>query len=169
MGLRDSLVKEKAKDPDEFAVEPLTDIDDYPLTNYRFILKIGEIQVALFQKVSSISVARKTEELVEGGFHEHTFEFPKHFSYNHLKLELGLASSSFCFEWMMQGKESGYAISKDIIVEQLEPGPDRTVAKTWKFNGGVPVKWQISDLSINNSKSIVVEKLEISFNDFELS
>jgi phage tail-like protein len=167
MGLRDSLVKGKPSDPEDFSVAPLTDIKDIPLTNYRFVIMIGSDQVALFQKVSSIAVERKTEEIVEGGYHDHTFEFPKHFSYSHIKFEVGLASSSFFYEWIMQGVDHGYAVGKDF--DLIQQNLDESVAKTWNFFGAFPTKWQISDLSITNSKAIVVEKLELSFNYFQLA
>ena len=166
MGLRDSLIKEKPGIPEKFTVTPVDVADDYPLPNYRFVIMIDGVQVALFQKVSSILVERKTEEITEGGYHEHTYEFPKHFSYSHIKFEIGLASSNFFYEWMMQGKEKGYAIGKDFdLVQKNINGSD---AKTWNFFGGFPVKWQISDLSVSNSKTIVIEKFELSFNYFQL-
>jgi len=165
MGLRDSLVKATPPALKSLSASPSDDIDDYPLPQYYFSIEIDGVTVALFQKVSSISVARKTDEIVEGGFHEHTREFAKHFSYNHLKLEVGLASSDFFYKWMMFGKEDGTAMGLDVTLTQKSP--DGIIVKSWLFEGAFPVKWQLSDLNISNSKSIMVEKLELSYNFIE--
>jgi phage tail-like protein len=166
MGLRDSLVKATPAALTPLSAAPSDDISDIPLPHYYFAVEIDGVTVALFQKVSSIVVARKTDEITEGGFHEHTLEFPKHFSYNHIKFEVGMASSDFFYKWMMYGKEEGFAIGKDFVLKQKYPNGDD--ARSWFFQGAFPVKWQMSDLSITNSKAIIVEKIELSFNYFEL-
>jgi phage tail-like protein len=165
MGLRDSILEKKPEKPTDFTIAPLTDIEELPITNYRFMIMMGSDKVALFQKISNISVERKTEEIVEGGYHNHTWEFPKHFSYNHIKFEVGLTSTKFFYDWMMQGVDHGYAIGTDFTLKQQDPKGDDV--RLWNFFGAFPVKWQISDLGIGNSKAIVVEKLELSFNYFE--
>ncbi len=122
--------------------------------------------VAFFQKVSGMTVSRNIDELTEGGFNEYTYEFPREFSYSHIKFEIGLSSSDFFYKWMMYGKEQGFA--KGINFDLLQRYPDKPYdePRIWHFDSAFPVKWQISDLSIGNSKSIVIEKLELSFNTF---
>jgi hypothetical protein len=121
MGLRDSLIKATPKDLDSFDIEPLTDIDEFPMANFQFSIEIEGNEVALFQKVSGMSVERKFDSLTEGRLNEYTYEFPGVFSYSHIKLEAGLTSSDFFYKWMMFGKEQGFALSKDITLKQRFP------------------------------------------------
>ena len=148
---------------------PLRFYTQYPLTNYRFSVEIDGVIVALFQKISGISVSRDIQALTEGGFNEYTYEFPSNFSYDHITLQTGLSSSDFFYQWMMAGKESGgYAEGKDVTLEQRFLNP-ATPPLIWTFDGAFPTKWKIPTLSVDDSKSIVIESLELSFNYFELS
>jgi phage tail-like protein len=169
MGLRDSLVKATPQNPTVSIPTPLKVYTQYPLTNYRFTVEIDGVIVALFQKLSGISVSRDIQALTEGGFNEYTYEFPSNFSYDHITLEAGLSSSDFFYQWMMAGKESGgYGEGKDVTLVQsfLNDNPTPLI---WTFDGAFPTKWKISSLSIDDSKSIVIESLELSFNYFELA
>jgi phage tail-like protein len=169
MGLRDSLVKATPQAPTVSLPDPLTVYGQYPLTNYRFTIEIGGSVVALFQKVTGLEVERKTADLTEGGHNEYIHEFPGNMSYNHITFQAGLSSSDFFYQWMMAGKESGgYAEGKDFTLEQrfLDPAVDPL---RWDFDGAFPVKWKTSGLSIDDSKSIVIETLELSFNTFLLA
>ena len=168
MGLRDSLVKATPKDLDSFDIEPLTDIDEFPMSSFQFSIEIEGNEVALFQKISGMSVERKFDSLTEGGFNEYTYEFPGVFSYNHITFEVGLTSSDFFYKWMMFGKEQGFATGKNFVLKQKFANDPSGTPKSWKFDSAFPVKWKISDLSVSNSKTIVIEKLELSFNFFEL-
>ena len=170
MGLRDSLIKATPRAVDPFSIDPLTDTAEFPIINYQFAIKIGDgpDPVALFQKISGMKVERAFDKLTEGGLNEYTLEFPREFGYNHVTFEAGLTSSDFFYKWMMYGKEQGFALGKDFVLEQKFPNQPADILKSWKFEGAFPVRWQISSLSITNSKSIVVETLELSFNTFEL-
>lgn len=170
MGLRDSLIKATPKALDSFSIAPLTDIAEFPIINYQFAIKIGDEPdpVALFQQMAGMKVERNIDPLTEGGFNEFTYEFAREFSYSHLILKAGLSSSDFFYKWMMFGKEQGFAFGQDVILEQKFPGKPADELKTWKFDGAYPVRWEISDLSLTDSKNIVIETLELSFNFFEL-
>ncbi len=171
MGLRDSLIKATPKSVDDSSsILPLTDIEEMPILNYQFAIKIDRVSdpVALFQKISGIKVERAVDTLTEGGFNEFTFEFPREFGYNHVTFKGGLTSSDFFYKWMMFGKEQGFSLSKNFVLEQRFPDIPSGDLKTWNFNGAYPVRWEISDLSVTDSKSIVIETLELSFNFFEL-
>jgi len=170
MGLRDSLIKATPKAVDSFSIDPLIDIAKIPIVNYQFAIKIDDMDepVALFQKISGIKVERAIDSLTEGGFNEFTFEFPREFGYNHVTFEGGLTSSDFFYKWMMYGKEQGFALGKNFVLEQRYPDKPADELKSWYFDGAYPVRWQISDLSVTDSKSIVIETLELSFNFFQL-
>lgn len=170
MGLRDSLIKATPKDVDSFSVLPLKDINEFPIVNYQFAIKIdgSDDPVALFQKISGMTVTRAIDELTEGGFNEYTMEFPREFGYNHIIFESGLSSSDFFYKWMMYGKEQGFALGKNFVLEQRFANKPIEEPKSWAFDGAFPVRWSISDLDVTNSNSIVIETLELSFNTFEL-
>jgi phage tail-like protein len=171
MGLRDSLIKSVPKDVDTFSITPLADIDEFPLVNYQFAIKMdgGDVPVALFQKIEGMTVTRNIDELTAGGFNEFTYEFPREFGYNHIVFKSGLSSSDFFYKWMMYGKEQGFALGKKFVLEQRFANKPIDEPKTWAFDGAFPVRWSISDLDVNNSDSIVIETLELSFNFFELT
>ncbi|MCP4142903.1 MAG: phage tail protein [Chloroflexi bacterium] len=168
MGLRDSLIKATPSAVDEFTAAPIDSLEEYPIANYAFTIKIGDSPVALFQKVSGMTVQRSIDELTEGGFNEYTFEFPREFGYNHIIFESGLSSSDFFYKWMMYGKEQGFAMGKGFVLEQKFPDKPADTPKSWTFDGAFPVRWTISDLDITNSNTIVIETLELSFNFFQL-
>ena len=170
MGLRDSLIKATPKDVEPFSIAPLSDINKFPLVNYQFAIKIdgGDKPVALFQKVNGMPVTRNIDELTEGGFNEYNYEFPREFAYNHITFKSGLSTSDYFYKWMMYGKEQGFALGKSFVLEQRFANKPITEPKSWSFDGAFPVRWSISDLDVTNSKSIVIETLELSFNFFQL-
>ena len=177
---------------------PSNAAEDYPIPNYQFAIQIlrkdgfvdDDAMVALFQKVSGMKVEREIDPLSEGGHNEYSFEFPGQISYSHITFEKGLTASQFFYNWMMAGKYKGFAQSLDFNLLQRRPNPNYALAsanldvtdqsaapdpnifevvKTWEFHDAFPVKWKISDLSMGDSKNIVIETLELSFNWFELA
>lgn len=168
--------------------DPSSGPEDYPIPNYQFkVLMIPDrdaasptsTEVALFQKVSGMTVSRETDSLSEGGHNEFSFEFPGQISYGHITFEAGLTSNRFFYNWMMAGLYKGTAHNIDFDLVQRRPNPNYDSSdpsseifeeiKIWQFNDAFPVKWKISNLSMGNSKSIVIESLELSFNWFELA
>jgi phage tail-like protein len=155
------------------------DDGELPVPIYQFAIEIDDVTVALFQKVSGMSISREVEPLKVGGENNYGREFPGHVSYGHIKLEVGLSSSDFFYKWMVQGDLDGYAHAKDFTLVQRRPQPDPSsasdeekifeVVKTWDFMNAFPVSWQISELGITDSKNIVIETLELSFDYFLLA
>lgn len=149
--------------------------EEFPVPIYQFAIQIDGEMVAFFQSVTGMTVKRQIDELTEGGRNDYTLEFPGHVAYDHITFEVGMTSSSFFFDWMMDGQFDGRAQSKNFTLLQLRPNPDYKdgddifiVTKRWNFDGAFPVSWKISDLSIDDSQKIVVESLELSFNFFTL-
>jgi phage tail-like protein len=161
--------------PPEFSMAEI------PIPIYQFAVSIEGTTVLLFQNVSGMSVSREVEPLSVGGENNYGREFPGHVSYGHVTFEVGLSSSDFFWKWMTGGEYHGYAIPKNITLEQRRPQPDPSkldptdpesifeVVKRWNFNNAFPVSWKISDLGIDNSQNIVIETLELSFDFFELA
>jgi phage tail-like protein len=167
--------------PTEEKLEPLKDIEEYPVPVYQFAIEFGKgndaVTVALFQSLTGMEVKRAVEPLNEGGVNDYGYEFPGQISYEHVTFESGLTSSDFFWKWMMIGKDAGRAQSSSFTLVQRRPNPDYAgpgddifiEVKRWNFSGAFPVSWKMSDLSIDDSEKIVMESLELSFDYFELA
>ncbi len=158
--------------PSPKPIKPLIDLKEYPIPSYQFSIEFGTDTVALFQSVRGISVSRAVEPLTVGGENYFGREFPGRVSYGHMTLEVGLTSSDFFWEWMMDGNLDGYAISKDLTLIQRRPNPAGgspifSEVYRWNFKNAFPVSWKISDLGIDDTQKIVMETLELSFDYFE--
>ena len=163
--------KKSLSPPKPVSLTPLTDIEEYPIPVYQFSIDVGGDIVALFQKISGMSVSRGTESVAVGGENYFGREFPGQISFGHIKFEGGLSSSTFFWDWMMAGQFEGRAQSLAFALIQRRPNPKGDVpveVKLWNFVNAFPVSWKIADLNIDNSKNIVIETLELSFDYFYL-
>jgi phage tail-like protein len=120
-----------------------------------------------------MSVTRSVEPLTEGGRNYHTLEFPGQVSYAHITFESGMTSNIFFWNWMMEGQYHGSTTPLNFSLKQYRHNPDSdspafVEVKNWDFLNAFPVKWKVSDLDIENSKKIVIETLEISYDFFML-
>ncbi len=178
MGLLQTTVKPKTATFK--TLTPLTNAgqsqqEEYPVPGYQFSVMVDGKIVAFFQNVTGMAAKREVEPLTEGGLNNYTYEFPGHVSYEHITLEVGLTSSKFFWEWMMDGQFDGYAQAKSITLIQRRPNPsisdkDKEIFKEvhrWVFVNAFPVSWKLSDLTLDDSEKIVIETLELSFDYFE--
>ena len=151
------------------SIQGLDDADDFPIPAYQFSLVVGDKTVALFQSISGMSVTRDVKTLQEGGLNNHVHELPGGLSYGHVTLNTGLTSPDFFWKWMVEGQYEGYANrSNTVTLKQRRSTKDGYEIDylIWEFNKAFPVKWSISDLSVDDSSKIVIETLEISFEYF---
>lgn len=156
----------------EVKITPLTSTQALPIPAYQFSIEIGSDTVALFQKVSGMSVKRDIDPLTVGGMNNCTYEFPGHISYGHITLETGLTSSDFFWNWMTAGQYDGWSYIKHFTLVQRRPNkrsprPTWEEVRRWNFINAFPVSWRIGDLSQGDASSIVIESLELSFDFFE--
>jgi len=144
--------------------------DELPFPTYQFSVEIDGVVVALFQKFTGMEIKRETVGLTEGGRNEHTLEFPGQVSYGHVTLESGQSSSKFFWDWMMAGQYAGWSKVRNFTVAQRKPSKDATkyweVGREWFFINAFPAAWKISDFDVSDSKSIIIESLELSFDYF---
>jgi phage tail-like protein len=153
--------------PDIAGIEGLK--EDFPIPSRRIILELGGKPVGLFESISGMSVKRDTVSFTEGGQNEMGVELPGPISYGHVKLKAGLTSTDFFFNWMVEGQYAGYANNQskmELKLNRHTPDGASEEYLTWAFINPFPVAWSISDLSVTDSKSIVIETLEISFDYF---
>ena len=149
-------------------LKPLSSFEEIPIPAYQFSLEVGDITVALFQACRNLEVTRDVEKLTEGGLNAYTYEFAGHVSFGHVTLETGLTSSDFFWRWMNAGQLDGWIQPMDFSLVQRRPSPEKFVSvRKWDFFNSFPVKWKISDLSVDDSQKIVIESLELSFDYFE--
>lgn len=163
--------KSSLSPPGPVTLTPLTDIEEYPIPIYQFSIDVDGNIVALFQRVAGMSVSRGTESVAVGGENFFGREFPGQISFGHITFEAGLSSSTFFWDWMMTGQFEGRAHSLAFALIQRRPNPKGGTpvgVKLWNFVNAFPVSWKISDLKIDNSQSIVIESLELSFDYFYL-
>ena len=150
-------------------IQGLDDKDDFPIPSYQFSVEIGDKVVALFQSISGMSVTRNLESFKEGGRNNHEIELPGNLSYGHITLKTGLTSPDFFWKWMMDGQYEGYVNgSTTVTLKQRRSTKDGIEDDylTWEFTNVFPVRWSISELSVNDSSSIVIEELELTFDYF---
>ncbi|MBI9043738.1 MAG: phage tail protein [Anaerolineaceae bacterium] len=164
------------------AIAPLDDVEEIPVPSFQFSILMGaapdspDVAVALFQKCSGLSISRETTGITEGGKNDATHELPGHVSYGHVTLEVGLSSTDFFYKWMMDGRFDGWAQARDFTLIQRRPDPTaagtpyyQEPVRSWDFKNAYPVKWKISSLDVTDSKKIVIETLELTFDYFEPS
>lgn len=148
-------------------IAPLTDTDEFPVPIFQFSIDINGAIVALFQSISGMAVSRNVESVTVGGQNDTENEFPGQVSYGHVTFETGLSSSDFFYKWMMHGAEDGSVLKLNFtLIQRRSVATGYETVKTWDFENAFPVKWSISDLTVNDSEKIVIEKLEVSFDRF---
>lgn len=169
------------KPPKVEKLTPLHNIEEYPIPAYQFAIEVnnsgsGSVTVALFQSVAGIAVKRDVEPLAVGGVNYHTYEFPRQISYEKITFQAGLTSSTFFWDWMMEGQFAGCVRKRNFTLVQRRPNPGYTgqagqkiyqEVKRWEFFNAYPVSWKISDLNLDDSQKIVLETLELSFEYFK--
>jgi phage tail-like protein len=155
-------------------LNPLTDIEEYPIPSYQFSIEIESKSMAIFQSVTGIAVSREVIPYKQGGENSFAFEFPGHITYAHIICKTGLTSSDFFWKWMMVGQLEGSALKKNFNLIQRRPDPHPStgnpmykIVKNWSFINAFPVKWVMSDLNLATATTIVMESLEFSFDYFE--
>jgi phage tail-like protein len=153
--------------PDVAGIAPLILTSEIPIPAYQFSIEFDEGIVALFQRISGMTVHRAVEPVTVGGMPNYTLELPGQISYDHVTFEGGLSSSDFFYNWMMAGSDLGGAISKNFFLVQRRPEADGfKPVRRWSFINAYPVKWTISDLGATDTDKIVIESLELSFDYF---
>ena len=141
---------------------------DIPIPSFQFSMNIGDSAVALFQSVSGFSVTRDVEAIREGGLNNYSIELPGGLSYGHITMKNGLTDPEFFLAWMQEGQYLGYVNNSTSVTLTQRRTTDKGTEDylSWEFTNAFPVSWSISELSVDNSQSIVIETLEISFDYF---
>ena len=145
--------------------------EDIPFPAYLCVVKINDKTVGLFQSISDFEIKRDVDAISQGGENDFQRELPRGISYSHATLKSGYSTSTLFFDWMVAGQYDARPISKDIDVIQGWPDPKSggiKMGRQWTFYNAYPVKWKISDFSVDDIDKILIESIELSFDYFKI-
>ncbi len=141
----------------------------YPPVGFHFKVEFNGITTQdtdfQFQSVAGLTVDIETEEFSEGGENRFKHKFPVRTKFPNLVLKRGMVTDSKLIDWCRDAIESFQFAPVDLTVKLLNEENNPLV--TWNVVRAYPVKWNVSDLSAEESK-IVVETIELSYNYFTL-
>lgn len=141
----------------------------YPPVGFHFKVEFNGITTQdtdfQFQSVAGLSVDIETEEFSEGGENRFKHKFPVRTKFPNLVLKRGMVTDSKLIGWCRDAIESFLFEPVDLTVKLLNEENEPLV--TWNVVHAYPVKWNVSDLSAEESK-LVVETIELSYNYFTL-
>ncbi len=144
----------------------------YPLTTFCFKVQLDGLSAneeAFFRSVSGLKYETEIVDLREGGLNGSSRKLIGGVKWSNLVFKRGFAGNSSLLAW------------RDAWFSPPEPGKARprmsgtiyqlatdvkTVMASWKFSGGVPVKWEISDFDASKSE-VAIETLEIAHEGLE--
>jgi len=148
------------------------DKNQYPLTDFRFLLIIDDIAVAGFSEVSGLERNIIIEDYKEGG-NDFVYKFPKGITYNNLILKKGLSDSDQLWKWHQSVSDAIVyqkplkKLKKNITLVVLDEKKEKT-EWTFVFKDAYPVKWTGPTFNALGN-SIIVETLELVHQGFERS
>ncbi len=132
---------------------------EYPITNLKFIVWIGDLECAEFTEVTGLSVEIDLEEYNEGGVNDFVHKLPKGIKYQNIVLKKGIIQKSEeLWKWMQEVME-GKIVPKDGSIVLLND--DDSMAALWEIRNAYPVKWSGSDLKATGGE-IFLETLELT-------
>jgi len=162
-------------------MEQLTGISLDPAPTYLFSVEVSGLIVALFTECSGIGVRRDVEQIKEGGLNDTAHVVPGPISYMPLTLKRGLSVSRVLYDWFLTGMydfgvkrlnmsiiQGGAGMNLASMVTSLA-GSGYGVVKRWNVEKAFPVSWQISNLNVNDTSSVVIESLQIAHEGISLS
>ncbi len=132
---------------------------EYPITNLKFLVRMGDLGCAEFSEVTGLSVEIELEEYREGGVNDFVHKLPKGIKYPNIVLKKGIVQKTEKLWTWMQDVMDGMIVPKDGSIELLND--DDSTARTWTITQAYPVKWSGSDLKATGGE-IFIESLELT-------
>jgi phage tail-like protein len=136
-------------------------VDDYPLTGFRFEVEIDGIVEALFTACSGLSIETEVVEYQEGGENTHTHKLKGQTKYSNIVLKRGVTSSKDFFAWMDESvtKPPGRGRKNGII--RIFDDNGTTVKSSWEFKEAWPCKFEGPQFDTGSSAALI-ETLELA-------
>ncbi|MCP5108698.1 MAG: phage tail protein [bacterium] len=132
---------------------------DYPITNLKFEVWIGDLQCAEFSEVTGLSVEIETEDYHEGGVNDYIHKLPKALKYQNIVLKKGIIQKGEeMWDWIQEVMEASITRKECTIVLLND---DDSIAYLWEIKEAYPVKWSGSDLKATGGE-IFLETLELT-------
>ena len=144
--------------------------DQDPLSNFRFSLELGQVQVAGFAECTGLQMETKVFEYKEGGNNATTLKFPEASSYGNITLKRGVSSSNDLIEWQLDvanGEFSKNRRSSDLNVAIILMNEKGDPIKRWNLKNPLAVKWVGPDLKAMGNE-VAIETLEIAHEGIEV-
>lgn len=142
--------------------------DYYPPVGFHFSVGLDDItgteDDSKFQSVGGLKVEMETESIKEGGENRFVHVLPVRSKYPNLVLKRGMFVNSELIDWCLDAFENLDIQPADLTISLLSDD-HTTPLKTWKVKKAWPLKWNITDLSAEESK-IVVETIELNYQFF---
>ena len=144
--------------------------NNYPLTDFRFLITIDDIAVAGFSEVSGLEKTIETEDYREGG-NDFVHKLPKGIIYSNLTLKRGLSDTEKLWKWhqdvssAISNKKPLKKLKRNITLVVLDEKKEKT-DWTFIFKDAYPIKWTGPRFNAKGN-SIAIETLEIVHHGFE--
>ena len=152
-----------------------------PTPTYLFSVEITGISVGLFTECSGIGAKRKAEPIREGGLNDKVYQVAGPLEFDNITLKRGLTVSRLLLDWFLTGMYDFSVKRVNLSIIQVAPGMNKAatadnataggygVIKRWNVENAFPVSWKLSDLSVGNTNSVVIESLELAHEGISLS
>lgn len=159
-------------------MEKLIGVRFDPAPSYLFYVTVSGLIVGLFTGCEGVRVTRTVEELREGGLNDHVHHLPGQISTGHITLKRGLSASRELWNWFTEGLYDCKVKSVNMSIVQGAPGMSALgvigmegpgIVKTWDVEGAYPVSWSMSDLDVDDTDRVVIERVQIACQTISLS
>lgn len=152
-----------------------------PTPTYLFSVEITGLTVGLFTECSGIGAKRKVEPVREGGLNDKVYMVAGPLEFDNITLKRGLTVSRTLWDWLLTGLYDFNVKRVNLSIIQIAPGMNKAataenttaggygVIKRWNVENAFPVSWKLSDLSVGNTTSVVIESLELAHEGISLS
>lgn len=138
-----------------------------PLPGFRFYVEIAGIQEATFTECSAFETKVDVEEYKEGGMNDFIHKLPGRQSYSNITLKRGMINSIELWDWLHRlSTQTAKGEEKKNISVVLYNGAGEEQLR-WNLISAFPVKWTSPTLQSEQS-SLMIESLELAFNEFTL-
>jgi len=156
-------------------------IDEYPLTNYRFIVTLNPgdaylpaaqaAQVKLFangefEEAKGLGADLEVTAYPEGGVNYFVHQLPVRHSWTRISLRRGLVRDRGLWDWYRAGLTQSLGARRDGSVILMSP--DGKHLLKWAFYGGIAVKWTGPEFNAMQG-AVAIEGIEIAHQGVEQS
>ncbi len=117
-----------------------------------------------FSECTGLESELQMEEYAAGGENDRVYKFPSRAAYPNIILTRGVGFSESLYLWH-EDFLKGEGIRRNGLI--FLANETRVPIKTWKFEGGIPIKWTGPSLNAGSS-ALAIEKLEIAHERLEL-